>query len=202
MKKSKRRSYTLPLLVTTLVALSLGILALVNGNNPTYALFAVALAFDFLFFGMTISQSIKSKQADREEHRLDTQEIIQKQNFLQTQQLAEMIAGVGDKLQQTIGGASNDVISASPSPPKSFDEIKAAIGKSPEEIGDAVLNKIRKGIEALQQGQYSMAEGIHITLIELFPDVSVLHFNLGLAYHLQKKLPESIKEYRIALGNQ
>ncbi|MFH1011910.1 MAG: tetratricopeptide repeat protein [bacterium] len=175
MRISKTKFYKNPLIIFSAIALLIGVVGLCQTQKLEFLL---PIAIGFALFGYNVFLANKSTG----EIRKDIANVDRKLD-----KLNRNIEKLQDKLEV--------------SPPKSFEEIKAAIGKSPEEIGDAVLNKIRRGPEAFQQGLYAEAEGIYKTLTNLFPGVAHLHFNLGLAYHLQKKLPEAIKEYRIALGN-
>lgn len=83
-----------------------------------------------------------------------------------------------------------------PTPPKTDEEILKAIGKTCDQIGQAACDKIKKASEDLDSGHYLQAETSYKTLIDLFPDVFELRFNLASAYYYQNKLNLAEKELR------
>ncbi|HEX7344208.1 MAG TPA: tetratricopeptide repeat protein [bacterium] len=102
-----------------------------------------------------------------------------------------------ERIHQIIGQTiQTELESSGLAPAKTYEEVKTALGKDLPEIGQAVLDRIREATAYQESGRDSLAEEIYRTLIDLFPNIAELHFNLGLAYYDQDQLDEAGGEWR------
>ena len=80
-------------------------------------------------------------------------------------------------------------------PPKTVKEVEESSGKSCEDVGKDVCDKMREAEKALLDGKCAEAETMYDALIELFPDVPGFHFNLAYACGEQYKLEKAAEHY-------
>ena len=123
----------------------------------------------------------------------EVREIIASENKLQTQEISSKIGEIVGSHYSELRGLL--------AVPTSLDEAAKLIGKSRVEVSDALLNTVRSAANSLQNKDYLQAEKSYHSLVVIFPDVSLFHFGLGVAYHLQQKTVEAINEYESAIRN-
>ncbi len=77
--------------------------------------------------------------------------------------------------------------------------MKALVRSSdPSVTLEAVMIRFNDGIQALNQGKSEKAVSVFESLIAGYPDVSVFHHNLGVAYRKTGATEKAIKAYRYA----